>query len=34
MRKKNLGDAIIDQRYDLKDEKVLNYLLTGEGDIG
>ena len=33
MRKKNLGDALVDQRYDLKDEKVLNYLLTGEGDL-
>lgn len=33
-RKGALGDALVDHKYDLKDEKVLNYLLTGEGDLG
>lgn len=32
-RKGALGDALVDHKYDLKDEKVLNYLLTGEGDL-
>jgi SNF2 family DNA or RNA helicase len=33
-RKGALGDALVDHKYDLKDEKVLNYLLTGEGELG
>lgn len=32
-RKGVLGDALVDHKYDLKDEKVLNYLLTGEGEL-
>lgn len=32
-RKGALGDALVDHKYDLKDEKVLNYLLTGEGEL-
>ena len=32
-RKGALGDALVDHKYDLKDEKVLNFLLTGEGDL-
>lgn len=32
-RKGVLGDALVDHKYDIKNEKVLNFLLTGEGDI-
>jgi len=32
-RKGALGDALVDHKYDLKDEKVLNFLLTGEGEL-
>lgn len=28
-----MGDALVDAKYDLKNEKVLNYLLTGEGEL-
>ena len=33
MRKKGLGDVLVDQKYDIKDENVLNFLLTGEGEL-
>ena len=32
-RKGAMGDAIVDKQYDLKNQKVLNFLLTGEGDL-
>ena len=32
-KKKVLGDAVIDKRYNLKNKDVLNFILTGEGDI-
>lgn len=32
-KKKVLGDAVVDKRYNLKDKEVLNYILTGEGNL-
>ena len=29
-RKRALGDAIIDKKYDLNDKRVLEYLITGD----
>ena len=34
MRKGAMADALVDRTLDIKNEKILNYLLTGEGDIG
>lgn len=32
-KKRMMGDALIDDLYDVEDEKVLMYMLTGEGDF-
>lgn len=32
-KKRVMSDAIIDKKYDVADEKVLKYILTGEGEI-
>lgn len=32
-KKKILGDAVVDKRYNLKSKEVLNFILTGEGNI-
>ena len=33
MRKGAMADALVDRTLDIKNEKVLNYLLTGEGEL-
>ena len=33
MRKGVMSDSIVDAKYDVKDKEVLNYILTGEGNI-
>ena len=33
LRKSAMSEALVDHKYDIKDEKVLNYLLTGEGEL-
>ena len=33
LKKGAMSEALVDAKYDLKDEKVLNYLLTGEGEL-
>ena len=32
-KKKIIGDALVDKKYNLQDEKVIKFMLTGEGEI-
>ena len=33
LRKSVISDAIVDNKYNIKDKNVINYIITGEGQL-